>query len=67
MRQNNIDILNYGGFLDFFKEISFSIKEDILFEAVLINCFVKGSFNENEIKNNEDNLKIMNGYRIINN
>ena len=67
MRQNNIDILNYGGFLDFFKEISFSIKEDILFEAVLINCFVKGSFNENEMKNNEDFLKIMNGYRIINN
>ena len=66
-RQYNIDILNYGGFLDFFKEISFSIKEDILFEAILINCFVKGPVNENEMINIEDNSKIMNGYRIINN
>ena len=42
----NLDILNYGGFLDFFKEISFSVKEDILFESILFNCFMK---------NNEDN------------
>ena len=49
----NMDILNYGGFLDFFKEISLSIKEDILFEAILFNCFAKSSENENDIKNNE--------------
>ena len=35
-RQYNTDILNYGGFLDFFKEISFSVKDDNLFEDILI-------------------------------
>ena len=35
---NNIDLLNYGGFLEFFKEISLSIKNDKLFEEI-IYCF----------------------------
>ena len=66
-KKGYLDILNFGGFFDFFKEISFSIKNDILFESILINCFSKSSINENELKNNEDNLRIMNGYKAINN
>ena len=57
-----MDVINFGGFFDFFKEISFSIKNDLLFECILINCFSKNTINENELKNNEDNLRILKGY-----
>ena len=57
-----MDVINFGGFFDFFKEISFSIKNDLLFECILINCFSKNTINENELKNNEDNLGILKGY-----
>ena len=61
-RQYNTDILNYGGFLDFFKEISFSVKDDNLFEDILINCFANSKYDENEIKNREDNINLRNAY-----
>ena len=41
-QQYNIDSLNYAAFLDFFKEISFSINDDNLFEEILNNCFGTG-------------------------
>ena len=39
LKKYNIDILNYEGFLDFFKEISFSTKDDMLFKEMLFRCF----------------------------
>ena len=39
LKKYNIDILNYEGFLDFFKEISFSTKDDMLFKEMLYRCF----------------------------
>ena len=39
-KKYNIDILNYAGFLDFFKEISFGTKDDILFKEMLYRCFL---------------------------
>ena len=56
-KRYNIDILNYSGFLDFFKEISFSIKDDNSFTDILTNCFVNNPFNENEMKNCEDKIQ----------
>ena len=45
-QQYNIDCLNYGAFLEFFKEISFSIRDDELFKGILINCFGIDNINE---------------------
>ena len=39
-KKYNIDILNYAGFLDFFKEISFGTKDDMLFKEMLYRCFL---------------------------
>jgi Ca2+-binding EF-hand superfamily protein len=47
-QQYNIDCLNYGAFLEFFKEISFSIGDDSLFKEILNNCFGFGNINEEE-------------------
>ena len=45
-QQYNIDCLNYGAFLEFFKEISFSIADNEIFKGILINCFGIDNINE---------------------
>ena len=62
--QDNIDSINYEGFLNYFKEVSLSIKDDKLFEDILINCFDDITFKNNRYKNNK--IGINNGKQIIN-
>ena len=69
------EILNYLEFLELFKEISMSIRDDNLFEEYLINCWDIDKDNDayNIYKNNEltslqeNNLRIRTANQILNN
>ena len=50
------DLLSYQEFLDYYKEISMSIKDDKLFEEILFNCW--NITKEKSVYNNEENNKI---------
>ena len=71
----NNNTLSYDEFLDFYKEISISIKDDILFEHLLNNCWkiekeneVYNNSNNNDINYLEDNnLRIRTANQILNN
>ena len=50
------DSLSYQEFLEYYKEISMSIKDDKLFEEILFNCW--NITKEKSVYNNEENNKI---------
>ena len=70
----NNDFFNYHDFLDYYKEISMSIKEDKLFEDLIFNCW--NNINVNNISNNEKyngfdsfdnyNIRIQTANQILN-
>ena len=73
----NNNALSYQEFLEYYKEISISIKDDIIFENLLKSCWNIDNQNENDIyntsKNNElnnikgNNLIIRTANQILNN
>ena len=72
LRNKNINngILSYFDFENYFKEISFSIIEDKLFEYIINYCWeVESGFNNYGNKNGygNDNIRIRAGQQIINN
>ena len=74
----NDDLLSYEEFLDYYKEISLTIKDDKEFENILINCWnvdkLNNPKNSDNIKNNsetkysnDENLRIRTANQILNN